>query len=644
MGTKAEKAAGKENEGPRVARPQAAGREGGLPPGVCEQIVEGLPAPLIVVDPEYAVRAANVACLRLGATARAQAIGRPLSELTGEETFARTIRPALDRALAGAAATVEEWVDCPGVGRRYLELHHLPLYVDGRVGFVAVVMRDRTACRRAEIAAARYRALFENARDVILFVHPESGRLLEANPAAVRTYGYSHSELLSLTIYDLRAPETAGEVPRQMAAAATMGVLFETVHRRKDGSTFPVEVSSVAAPWDGGIALLSIVRDISERRQIEAALEQRESEFRRVLYNLPDIITRFDRELRYVFVSPNIERISGSPPQVYLGKTPRETGLFDEETLERSETVSRRAFETGQVQSFEHRVVVPQGVFWYSVRVIPEFDARGQVVSLLNISQDVTERKRAELDRERLLESERRARADAEAALRQRDEFLSVAAHELKTPLTSLRGQAELTMRRIERKGVADPQEVRRALEVIDRQVDRLAALVAQLLDISRLEAGQFELERQRVDLVPLVREVASTMQSATARHTVAVRAPASLEAVVDPLRLRQVLYNLIDNAIRYSPEGGPVEVDLNTAGPGRLRIAVRDYGMGVPPEQRARLFRRYFQAAARPAGGLGLGLYISRRIVELHGGRIWAEFPAEGGSRFVVELPTGDF
>ena len=264
------------------------------------------------------------------------------------------------------------------------------------------------------------------------------------------------------------------------------------------------------------------------------------------------------------------------------------------------------------------------------------------MVSLLNISQDVTERRQAELERERLLEAERRARAQAEAALRLRDEFLAVAAHELKTPLTSLRGQAELTIRRIERRGVADPEQVRRALEVIRLQVGRLSNLVVRLLDISRLEGGELELERQTVDLVPLVRSVVETMQAETRRHALTLRAPATLTAMVDPQRLQEVLYNLIDNAIRYSPRGGPVEVELAEAGPGRVRIAVRDYGMGVAPEKRAQLFTRYFQAAARPVGGLGLGLYISRRIVELHGGRIWAEFPEDGGSRFVVELPTG--
>lgn len=243
-------------------------------------------------------------------------------------------------------------------------------------------------------------------------------------------------------------------------------------------------------------------------------------------------------------------------------------------------------------------------------------------------------------ERGRLLEAERRAREQAEAALRLRDEFLSVAAHELKTPLTNLRGHAELTMKRIAEGRIQDVRQVHEALQVIDRQVDRLSNLVQQLLDISRIEAGELALDLRPTDLVPLTRSVVQAMQAGATRHTLLLQAPEELPAFVDPQRLQEVLYNLLDNAIRYSPQGGPVEVDLSPIDSHAVRIAVRDHGIGVPPEQRQRLFTRFFQAAQRPAGGLGLGLYVSLRIVELHGGRIWAEFPEDGGSRFVVELP----
>ncbi len=274
-------------------------------------------------------------------------------------------------------------------------------------------------------------------------------------------------------------------------------------------------------------------------------------------------------------------------------------------------------------------------------RVAELESAEGERRQLLRELQQANERLLMAGIRERELAAEAQRRvAEAEAALRLRDEFLSVAAHELKTPLTSLKGYAELTMKRIEREGLQDPQQIQRALQVIDRQVDRLSTLVAQLLDISRFESGELTLDRRVTDLVPLARGVLERMRAATSRHTLSLHAPPSLPAFVDSMRLEQVIYNLIDNAIRYSPEGGPVEVELSTPDPRTVRLAVRDYGIGVPPEQREHLFTRFFQASRRPAGGLGLGLYVSRRIVEQHGGEIRAEFPENGGSRFVVTLP----
>ncbi len=240
------------------------------------------------------------------------------------------------------------------------------------------------------------------------------------------------------------------------------------------------------------------------------------------------------------------------------------------------------------------------------------------------------------------LEAEHQARRRAEEAIRARDAFLAAAAHELKTPITSLRGYAQVTMRRLQREGAPDPERTRQALSTIDRQSDRLARLVAQLLDVASIEAGQLKLHRQCIDLVPVVRSLVESVGVAQ-RHKLTLQAPPSLQAMVDRERIENLVANLLDNAVKYSPPDTSVEIELAAPSPDRVQLAVRDHGPGIPPERRSQLFSRFFQAQAeRPFAGLGLGLFYSRSIVELHGGQIHAEFPPEGGSRFVVTLPSG--
>jgi excisionase family DNA binding protein len=291
----------------------------------------------------------------------------------------------------------------------------------------------------------------------------------------------------------------------------------------------------------------------------------------------------------------------------------------------------------------EHSRVIPAESFI----VLPPEDRLRAVARLQQkatwLEAEIEQRKQAEERLRAALASERAAREAAEQALRTRDEFLSVAAHELKTPVTSLSGYAQLILRRLARDGRLDPDWVVEALGEVMGQASRLTRLLSHLLDSSRLEAGRLALEPRPTDLAALVAQAVSGARATSDRHTVALTAPPSLEAVVDPLRLEQVLANLLDNAIKYSPDGGPIEVALSQPLPGAVELSVRDHGIGIPPERRGQIFERFYQAHDNGhRSGIGLGLYISRQIVELHGGEIRAEFPSDGGTRFVVSLPTG--
>ena len=230
---------------------------------------------------------------------------------------------------------------------------------------------------------------------------------------------------------------------------------------------------------------------------------------------------------------------------------------------------------------------------------------------------------------------------EAQEAARARDQFLAVAAHELRSPLTSMKGFAQLLLRRAKR--TTGGEEWITPLQTIDAQVNRVTELVGRLLDVSRIEEKRLQLQVEPVDMVEVVRGAAVEAQLATEQHTVAARFGAdSLIASVDRTRIEQVLANLLDNAIKYSPAGTSVEVVLQ-ADSNDLIIDVRDEGPGIPADAQARMFERYFRGTSSSRAtseGLGLGLYVAHGIVTAHGGRMWVESEDGNGTTFSFSLP----
>lgn len=229
--------------------------------------------------------------------------------------------------------------------------------------------------------------------------------------------------------------------------------------------------------------------------------------------------------------------------------------------------------------------------------------------------------------------------------------FMSIASHELKTPVTAMSGFLQIALRRIRLAlASAEPpedwrprqEELLRQIEVAHRQTGRLAKLIDELLEVSRLQTGRLEFHMAEVDLAALVRDIADGMQPITRAHALRVEAGATPTIVGDRDHLEQVFTNLIENAIRYSPDGGSVEIAVRDLG-GEMEVSVRDEGIGVPAGEEDAIFGLFYRSPdrrARDAGGMGLGLYISKEIVERHGGRIWAEGGAPKGTTFRVRLP----
>ena len=383
--------------------------------------------------------------------------------------------------------------------------------------------------------------------------------------------------------------------------------------------------------------------EIAERRRTEVALRESEERLRLALsagqmctwewdLGANTVVTSEPAPARADQPGPARLELSGVLEGVHPGDRARVEQAFAEVRAGRRDELD-----------VDYRVADAEGqVCWRAAKGRVRRAADGRPAKVVGVLLDVTDQKQAEEKRIALVR-EQAARAQAEEALRLHDQFLVVAAHELKTPITSLLASAQLIARQVDRGAVLDPARLKDRVRTIDRQADKLGRLVTQLVDVGRLEAGDLSLDRTETDVTALVQGVVDAVQMQSPRHALVIRAPGRVGALVDPLRMEQVVTNLLDNAIKFSPGGGTVEVEVSTPDAATVRLAVSDPGIGIPPDRRGRIFERFYQAHTDDhRSGMGLGLYLSRQIVERHGGHIEAEFPPQGGTRLVVTLPSG--
>jgi PAS domain S-box-containing protein len=286
-------------------------------------------------------------------------------------------------------------------------------------------------------------------------------------------------------------------------------------------------------------------------------------------------------------------------------------------------------------------------VFWASVVLTRIDDPHGQLLGFTKVTRDLTDRKKAEEELRRSNEQlEKRVQtrtAELERALKARDEFLSIASHELKTPLTALKLKLQLARRGASLATHTTPAEAVQGFDAALAQLGKLEDLIEDLLDISRIQTGQLELERGEVDVLALAQEVVGRFKELAALASTPIRLvhDGPVWAQWDGRRVEQVLSNLLANALKYAP-GQEVTLGLEAVA-NQVRLWVQDSGPGIAPEKQASLFERFERAGASPSvGGLGLGLFIARRIVEAHQGKIWVESAPGQGARFLVQLPRG--
>jgi len=393
---------------------------------------------------------------------------------------------------------------------------------------------------------------------------------------------------------------------------------------------------------------------IKELHAIKANLENevraRTEEFRKaqafassIIENIPDMIfVKEAKELRFVQFNKAGEELVGYPRSEMIGKN--DYDFFPKPQADFFTSRDRAVLESGTLLDIPEEPLLSKkrGERILHTKKIPIHDQHGQPEYLLGISEDITDKKRAEKDRLQLIQ-EQATRAGLENAVLLRDEFISIAAHELKTPLTSLAMQIELVNQLADRGNLAvfPREKMTELLQSARQQVKHFSDLITDLLDTSRINSGRMTLKLAQTDLNQLTRNVIRRLELQLVNVGCSVRlidgGPAI--GVWDSQRIEQVIVNLLTNAMKYGA-GKPIDVQIRADSSNAILI-VRDYGIGIRREDQTRIFNRFERAVAKQEfSGLGLGLYIVRQILQAHGGTIRVESELGRGSTFIVNLP----
>lgn len=517
---------------------------------------------------------------------------------------------------------------------------------------VASVVRNISEFKRLEAElqarAQEFRTLADNAPDMIIRYDTEA-RLLFLNRAAEHFSGVSLAEVRGKQLLEI--------APEAVTASHFQSTILEVVRSGVPVTleiAFGAEVAGEPA-WhevrfiperdcnDRIVSVLTIGRDLTQIKQTEAKLREREQQFRTLAENLPDTIARVDRDSRYRYVNPAIENLTGIPAAAYpgtrVGELARQHGLLrDGDPVGDFPMAIVRTFEQGISQDLETQVMGRTGPRTLAFRIVPERNADGVIANVLSIARDITDIRTAEAALKQsnaTLEARVATRtAELQEANRELEKFAYTVSHDLRTPLRAIDGFAHLIMEN-ERARLSD--EGCRMLERISSASIKLGRLIDDILEYSRF--GQYKLALQAVDMTTLAWEIVNALQPGYPQTAVTVADMP--EAYGDPTMLRQVFANLIGNALKFSARADAAHVSIGTLDEdGETIYYVTDNGIGFDTRHSDKLFGMFERLHAQlDYPGTGVGLAIVKRLIERQGGRVWAESQPGAGSTFYFTL-----
>jgi PAS domain S-box-containing protein len=536
----------------------------------------------------------------------------------------------------------------------------------GRIIGVAKLTRDITEQKRLEreLRAQQewFRVTLGSIGDAVIASDPD-GRVTYMNEPAQQVTGWTGAAAAGRPLGDIF--NIVNEKTRQrvdnpadlvLRTGHIVGLANHTVLIDRHGVERPIADS--AAPIrsaDGRVlGVVLVFRDVTDERRAEEALAEQREWFETTLESIGDAVIATDVSGRVVFMNPIAEHLTGWHLREARARSSGDVfNIINENSRRPVESPVTRVLAEGTVVGLaNHTVLIAADG---TERPIddsgsPIRSRDGRIVGVVLVFRDVSERRRSELERrdatferERLLEAERAARGDAERASRAKDDFVAMVSHELRTPLNAILGWTQLMVN-----PDAAPDVVRRGVDVIARNARLQAQLISDLLDISRIVAGKLRLDIAQIDLPTVVNDAIDMCQHDAEDKRIALTRDVDRAVGViagDSARIQQIVCNLLSNAIKFTAEGGQITVRLKKAGRSDTKISVTDSGVGIRPDVLPHIFDRFQQAdqtITRRFGGLGLGLSIVKRLVELHGGSITAESGGIGqGAIFTVVLPS---
>jgi PAS domain S-box-containing protein len=484
----------------------------------------------------------------------------------------------------------------------------------------------------SETDAARYRRLLDAVPDALVVI-AETGEIVLANNLAETQFGYGRNELLGQSVANI--------IPRGLVPVQQIGFGLELSGRRKEGSEFPIEIMLSLLDSSKGLLMTVVVRDISERKIVQEALRASEERFRTMADNISPLAWMADDKGLIFWYSKRWFDHFGTTLEEMAGSGWQK--LHHPEHVQRVASKIAHCFHKGEVYEDTFPLRGRNGNYcWFLVQAVPVRDSAGRVLRWFGTHTDINESRRME---EELLAEREHVHEAREERTRLQERFLSQVSHELRTPLTAIYFFTTNLLDGLLGDLTAGQHE---QLALALNNVCQLKDMVRDLLDLTRIDTRKMTVDLGQVSLTRLITDVISTCRTtAAARHI-------TLQSVItqrlpfvwaDASRVRQILINLVDNGIKFTPEGGTVTINSPSASTGEdfLCLSVSDTGCGISPENFEIVFDRLAQlkngpAASRP--GLGLGLFITRELVLLQGGRIWVESALGRGSTFSFTLP----